>query len=81
MIVLYSDREMLLKQIMDLAEREAKIRRSVEAQKPQAENDLRAIIDNAPVFLWTDLPDGYCDFLNQRESINIDRSVLTRALA
>ncbi|MGC2217589.1 MAG: PAS domain-containing protein, partial [Pseudolabrys sp.] len=51
---------------MDLAEREAKIRRSVEAQKPQAENDLRAIIDNAPVFLWTDLPDGYCDFLNQR---------------
>ena len=66
MIVLYSDREMLLKQIMDLAEREAKIRRSVEAQKPQAENDLRAIIDNAPVFLWTDLPDGYCDFLNQR---------------
>ena len=51
---------------MDLAEREAKIRRSVEAQNPQAENDLRAIIDNAPVFLWTDLPDGYCDFLNQR---------------
>ena len=45
---------------------EAKIRRSVEAQNPQAENELRAIIDNAPVFLWSDLPDGYCDFLNQR---------------
>ena len=33
---------------------------------PQAEDELRAIIDNAPVFLWSDLPDGYCDFLNQR---------------
>ncbi len=50
----------------DLAEREAKIRRLVEAQTPQAEDELRAIIDNAPVFLWSDLPDGYCDFLNQR---------------
>jgi PAS domain S-box-containing protein len=30
------------------------------------EDELRAIIDNAPVFLWSDLPDGYCDFLNQR---------------
>ena len=49
----------------DLAEREATIRRLVEAQAPQAEDDLRAIIDNAPVFLWSDLPDGYCDFLNQ----------------
>ena len=29
------------------------------------EDELRAIIDNAPVFLWSDLPDGYCDFLNQ----------------
>ena len=29
-------------------------------------DELRAIIDNAPVFLWSDLPDGYCDFLNQR---------------
>ena len=38
----------------------------VEAQTPQAEDELRAIIDNAPVFLWSDLPDGYCDFLNQR---------------
>ena len=28
--------------------------------------ELRAIINNAPVFLWSDLPDGYCDFLNQR---------------
>ena len=49
----------------DLAEREAKIRRLVEAQTPQAEDELRAIIDNAPVFLWSDLPDGHCDFLNQ----------------
>ena len=49
----------------DLAEREAKIRRLVEAQTPQAEDELRAIINNAPVFLWSDLPDGYCDFLNQ----------------
>jgi PAS domain S-box-containing protein len=44
---------------------EMKIRRSIEAQTPQAENELRAIVDNAPVFLWSDLPDGYCDFLNQ----------------
>ena len=63
---IYFDMGMLLKQITDLAEREAKIRRSVETQSPQAEDDLRAIIDNAPVFLWSDLPDGYCDFLNQR---------------
>jgi PAS domain S-box-containing protein len=34
-------------------------------QTPQAEDELRAIIDNAPVFLWSDLPDGYCDFLNR----------------
>jgi PAS domain S-box-containing protein len=39
---------------------------SVEAQTSQTEDELRAIIDNAPVFLWSDLPDGYCDFLNQR---------------
>src|SRR5215470_19499335 len=39
--------------------------REVEAQTPQAEDELRAIIDNAPVFLWSDLPNGYCDFLNQ----------------
>ena len=49
----------------DLAEREAKIRRLVEAQTPRAEDELRAIVDNAPVFLWSDLPDGCCDFLNQ----------------
>ena len=51
---------------MGTAEREAKIGRSVEVQNPPAENELRAIIDSAPVFLWSDLPDGYCDFLNQR---------------
>jgi len=50
----------------DPAEREAKIRRALETQTRQAEDELRAIIDNAPVFLWSDLPDGYCDFLNQR---------------
>jgi hypothetical protein len=49
----------------DLAEREAKTRRLVEAQAPQVEDELRAIIDNVPVFLWSDLPDGYCDFLNR----------------
>jgi PAS domain S-box-containing protein len=49
----------------DLAEREAKIRRLVEAQTRQAEDELRAIIDNAPVFLWSVLPDGHCDFINQ----------------
>jgi PAS domain-containing protein len=38
---------------------------SVEAQTSQTEDELRAIIDNTPVFLWFDLPDGYCDFLNQ----------------
>ena len=43
-----------------------KIRHSIEVQTPQAENELRAIVDNAPAFLWSDLPDGYCDFLNQR---------------
>ena len=37
----------------------------VEAQTQQAEDELRAIVDNAPVFLWSDLADGYCDFLNQ----------------
>ena len=51
---------------MGTAEREAKIGRSVEAQNPQTKDELRAIIDNAPVFLWSDLPDGFCDFLNQR---------------
>jgi PAS domain S-box-containing protein len=50
----------------DLAEREAKVRRLLEAQTLQADHELRAIIDNAPVFLWSDLPNGYCDFLNQR---------------
>ena len=50
---------------MGTAKREAKIRRSVEVPNPPAKDELRAIIDNAPVFLWSDLPDGYCDFLNQ----------------
>jgi len=49
----------------DLTEREATIRCLVEAQAPQTGDELRAIIDNAHVFLWSHLPDGYCDFLNQ----------------
>jgi PAS domain S-box-containing protein len=36
------------------------------ARHKGTEDELRAIIDNAPVYLWSDLPDGYCDFLNQR---------------
>jgi PAS domain S-box-containing protein len=36
------------------------------ARHKETEDELRAIIDNAPVYLWSDLPDGYCDFLNQR---------------
>jgi PAS domain-containing protein len=36
------------------------------ARRKGSEDGLRAIIDNAPVFLWSDLPDGHCDFLNQR---------------
>ena len=43
---------------------DVKRRPSVEAQTKQAEDELRAIVDNAPVFLWSDLADGYCDFLN-----------------
>src|SRR6476660_2942563 len=35
------------------------------ARHKGTEDELRAIVDNAPVFLWSDLPDGYCDFLNQ----------------
>ena len=35
------------------------------ARHKGTEDELRAIIDNAPVFLWSDLPDGYCDFLNR----------------
>jgi PAS domain S-box-containing protein len=36
------------------------------ARHKGTEDELRAIIDNAPVLLWSDLPNGYCDFLNQR---------------
>src|SRR4029077_4804563 len=36
------------------------------ARHKGTEDELCAIVDNAPVFLWSDLPDGYCDFLNQR---------------
>jgi hypothetical protein len=54
------------KQIMDLADLEPKIRRAVEAQTTRAEDEPSAIVDNAPVFLWSGMPDEYCDFLNQR---------------
>ena len=55
-----------------VAERTAELKKTNEdltleiARHRGTEDELRAIIDNAPVFLWSDLPDGYCDFLNQR---------------
>ena len=55
-----------------VAERTAQLTKTNEdlkleiARHKGIEDELRAIIDNAPVFLWSDLPDGYCDFLNQR---------------
>src|SRR6266849_2351003 len=55
-----------------IAERTAELTKTNEdltleiARNKGTEDELRAIIDNAPVFLWSDLPDGYCDFLNQR---------------
>ena len=55
-----------------VAERTAELTKTNEdltleiARHKGTEDELRAIIDNAPVFLWSDLPDGYCDFLNQR---------------
>ena len=52
-----------------VAERTAELTKTNEdltLEIAQTEDELRAIIDNAPVFLWSDLPDGYCDFLNQR---------------
>src|SRR6266850_58802 len=54
-----------------VAERTAELTKTNEdlkleiARHKGTEDELRAIIDNAPVFLWSDLPDGYCDFLNQ----------------
>src|SRR5882724_11061008 len=55
-----------------VAERTAELTKTNEdlkleiARHEGTDDELRAIIDNAPVFLWSDLPDGYCDFLNQR---------------
>src|SRR5882757_7941611 len=49
-----------------VAERTAELTMTPEiARHKGTEDELRAVIDNAPVFLWSDLPDGYCDFLNQ----------------
>jgi PAS domain S-box-containing protein len=55
-----------------VAERTAELKRANEdltleiARRKGTEDELRATMDTAPVFLWSDLPDGYCDFLNQR---------------
>ena len=51
-----------------VAERTAELTKTNEdlTREIARQDELRAIIDNAPVFLWSDLPDGYCDFLNQR---------------
>jgi PAS domain S-box-containing protein len=54
-----------------VAERTAELRKANEdltfsiARLRGTEDELRAIMDSAPVFLWSDLPNGYCDFLNQ----------------
>jgi PAS domain S-box-containing protein len=54
-----------------VAERTAELTKANEdltlaiARHKATKDELRAIMDNAPVFLWSDLPDGYCDFLNQ----------------
>src|SRR5712692_5165599 len=50
-----------------VAERTAELTKTNEDLRLEIarQDELRAIIDNAPVFLWSDLPDGYCDFLNQ----------------
>ena len=51
-----------------VAERTAELTKTNEdlTREIARQDELRAVIDNAPVFLWSDLPDGYCDFLNQR---------------
>jgi hypothetical protein len=50
-----------------VAERTAELTQTNEVLRLEIarRDELRATIDNAPVFLWSDLPDGYCDFLNQ----------------
>src|SRR5438132_8462967 len=64
-----------------VAERTAELTKTNEdlkleiARHKGTEDELRAIIDNAPVFLWSDLPDGYCDFLNQRWLTNFNLSL------
>jgi PAS domain S-box-containing protein len=51
--------------IADLTKANEELTREI-ARHKGTEGELRAVVDNAPVFLWSDLPDGYCDFLNQR---------------
>src|SRR5262249_48375215 len=40
-------------------------RKRAERALRESEAKFRDFADNAPVFLWSDLPEGYCDFLNQ----------------
>jgi len=41
-------------------------RRQAEQKLQDAERQLRAAIDTIPVIVWSCLPDGTCDFVNQR---------------
>ena len=52
---------------VSVADRTAELTRTNEDLKREIarQEELRATIDSAPVFVWSDLPDGYCDFLNQ----------------
>jgi PAS domain S-box-containing protein len=36
------------------------------AQNRQVEDELRAVLNNAPVLAWSTFPDGWTDFLNER---------------
>ena len=47
--------------IRDISEK----KRAEEALRA-SERDLSAIINTIPMFAWSTLPDGFCDFLNQR---------------
>jgi PAS domain-containing protein len=41
-------------------------RKQAEDPGPQDERELRLAVDTIPGLVWTALPDGACDFLNQR---------------
>src|ERR1700681_1119754 len=55
----------LLKNIRAYESMERERRQAEEAVK-QAENRLRLVIETIPALVWSGLPDGSCDFLNQR---------------